>query len=348
MTPARFERRVAAALPAGRAGRILAAVSGGADSVAMVRALQRLQSGRDFQLYAAHLNHRLRGDASDGDAIWVERLCRELNVTLRVEKTDVLTAGPGGAIEETARRLRYGFLTETARTFDCPWVAAAHTADDQAETILHHILRGTGLAGLRGMPAERVLADAQPSTLDESAIRNPQSTIQLIRPLLELRRSDVEAYLEALGQTHRQDATNTDRQFTRNRIRHVLLPLLREQFNPRVEDALLRLSQQARESAGALDSVAVDLLSAAALEITPEICRLDRKPLRNAHPHLVRCALVLLWDRAGWPRQTMGFDDWQRAAALIHKDGALTLPGNIDARTRGNALVLRRGVTSPN
>lgn len=330
MNVSQFEHSVAAALP-GDGARVLAAVSGGADSVALLRALHRLQAEGRFELHAAHFNHGLRGAASDADARWVADVCRQLGVPITLDGVDEDTPGRMGSIEEEARHRRYAFLIETARHTGAPFVATAHTADDQVETVLHHVVRGTGLAGLGGMPAARGLAWRD---------GNPQTT--LIRPLLRLRRADVEAYLQALGQDYRQDATNADEQFTRNRIRHTLLPLLREQFNPRVDEALLKLSQQARQAADALDSVAAALLAAAALQIAPEICRLDRAALREAHPHLVRCALVLLWDRAGWPRQMMAFDDWQRTAALASEEGALTLPGNIDARTRGNALVLRR------
>ena len=329
MTPTDFDRRIAAALPNCGELRILVAVSGGADSVGMLLALNSLRSATAVELrklHAAHFNHRLRGEESDADAAWVGHLCRDLDVEITIG-----SAALTGSSEESARNQRYEFLAQTAREIGYGFVATAHTADDQAETILHHVLRGTGVAGLRGMPAERRLGESDKGEF-----------IRLIRPMLGLHRSDVEEYLGSLGQSFREDRTNVDEQFTRNRIRHSLLPLLREQFNPRVDEALLKLSQQAGEATEALECLAADLLDRAVLEQTGAICRLNRNVLQKAHPSLVRWALVRLWDRAQWPRQMMSFDDWHRTAALVHETGAVTLPGNIDVRPRGDTLILRR------
>src|SRR5205823_11908216 len=126
--------------------------------------------------------------------------------------------GSGRGIEETARDERYRFLEVTAVAIGCRAIATAHTADDQAETILHHVLRGTGLAGLRGIPRARELA----------------SGITLIRPLLDLERSVVLDYLAKIGQDFRDDASNRDEAYTRNRIRHQLLPLLAREYNPHI------------------------------------------------------------------------------------------------------------------
>ena len=141
--------------------------------------------------------------------------------------------------EESARDVRYVYLQQVATEQHCGFVAVAHTADDQVETLLHHILRGTGLAGLRGMPAEREFGESR-----------------LIRPLLTVRRADVEAYLTAIDQPFRSDATNAEERFTRNRIRHILLPLLRERFNPQVDAALLRLGEQAQDTTRVLHAIA--------------------------------------------------------------------------------------------
>jgi len=341
VTPLEFEHRVESGLAVEVANRhVLAAVSGGADSVALLRALDRLRKKLNFKLSAAHLDHGLRGEFSSGDARFVERLCRGIGVPLVVESVSVpaRVAETGETVEEAARICRYAFLRRTAVERDCEFVAVAHTADDQIETILHHILRGTGLSGLRGMPAVRELE--MQKTADDAA--HSSSVVFLIRPLLAVRRDDVEDYLRDLSQEFRRDVSNSDVQFTRNRIRGTLLPMLRREFNPRVEEALLRLGGQAGETAELVEQLAADLLEESLLEARGGICRLDRSPLRETAPLLVRTALMLLWKRMKWPRQRMGFAEWERTAELVRAGGAASLPEGIDARTRGEMLVVRR------
>src|SRR5690606_3294884 len=146
----------------------------------------------------------------------------------------------------------------------------------QAETVLHQMLRGTGLAGLRGMPVQRPLEPGEAT---------------LIRPLLNASRSDVLDFLDRLDQPFLRDATNNELDYTRNRIRHALLPLLREQFNPRVQEALSRLSQQARQVQDLVDDLAADLLASAVSDSTADCVVLNVAPLRSARRHLVREAL---------------------------------------------------------
>ena len=196
--------------------RLSVAVSGGADSVALLRGLSALQEELSLELIAGHVDHGLRA-ASSHDAAWVAAQCAELGVPLELRMADVpaLVAARGGGIEETARRARYELLTQIAVESGCRFLAVGHVADDQAETILHHLLRGTGLNGLRGLPQVRDLG----------------SGVRLIRPLLQLRREEARLYLDEIGQEFREDASNVDLSFTRNRIRRLLLPLLREEFN---------------------------------------------------------------------------------------------------------------------
>jgi len=332
LDPTEFEQRVAASLPADIAGgRVVVAVSGGADSVCLLRVLHTLQRPMQLALFAAHFNHGWRGAESDTDASFVAELCGSLGITLfrrdalLSEDSESRLNATSRVNEETAREERYDFLHRVATDENCRFVAVAHTADDQVETVLHHILRGTGLAGLRGMPLERDFDGAR-----------------LIRPLLTLRRTEVESYLAAIGQPFRVDATNADERFTRNRLRHILLPLLREQFNPQVDDALLRLAEQARDATRVLHAVAAELLDEALLELTPTVCRLRRDVLIAADPELVRTALMLLWQRAGWPRGKMTREDWRRAAKLVDCDGAVTLPGGIDVSSRVGVVGIRR------
>jgi tRNA(Ile)-lysidine synthase len=313
---------------------IVLGVSGGADSVALLRAVAMLHCSKS-QIVVAHLDHQLRRESAD-DAAWVERLTDSLGLPVCIERQDIAAAADraGTGLEETARRCRYDFLARVAEDRNCRWVAVAHTADDQAETVLHQLLRGSGLAGLRGMPQQRPLEPSQ-----------GRGERILIRPLLNVSRSDVLDFLARLNQQYLIDATNEELAHTRNRIRHELLPLLRQQFNPRVQEALVRLAAQAREAQDLVDELAADLLLSAVSEATPDRVMLNVASLRGARRHLVREALRLLFTRQEWPRRRMGFDAWDRLADLAQTAQApksLTLPDGIAARYRRGVLTIER------
>jgi tRNA(Ile)-lysidine synthase len=279
-------------------------------------------------LCVAHFNHRLRGEESGRDALWLQSLCSELEIPLTLGSEDVreLSISRGTGIEETARKIRYEFLCRTARELGCAYVAVAHTADDQVETILHHILRGTGLPGLKGMPRMRLL----------------EHPIILVRPLLEITRRQIENYLMELKQNFREDVTNWDETFTRNRIRHNLLPLLRKDYNPQMDEALLRLSQQAEDVQRTVEDLATRLLEESVEDRSDTMCRINCQTLSEHPKHLIRECFSLLWKQQNWPRQYMGFVEWNRLAELVVQEGTQTFPGNVEARRRGNLLALRR------
>lgn len=312
---------------------ILVAVSGGADSVALLLGLLKIRARANLKLVAAHLNHCLRGNESDNDAVWVQELCDGLGVPLVIDRQDVAQlAGESTTVgvsknggEELARNVRYEFLLNSAIAQNCSCIATAHSADDQVETILHHILRGTSISGLTGMPVQRDLSE----------------DVSLFRPMLNIRREQVEAFLISVDQKFRSDHTNQNIEYTRNRLRHSLLPEIRENINPRVDQALLRLSDQARELNDTLDELANSLLQQAVLEQTPTLCKLDCQTLSVQPDYLVRHCFVSLWKRQHWPRQRMGAVEWKALANLVHtSSGGRSFPGNIQASRRNNLLVL--------
>lgn len=307
--------------------RVLTGVSGGPDSVALLLGLAELQ----IDVHAAHVHHGWRGAAADADAAWVAELGQRFGVPVEIlTMTPELRAEQAAkSLEEGARDARYRLLTDAAVRHGCALVAVGHTADDQVETVLHHILRGTGLAGLGGMPAERRLTDA----------------IRLIRPLLTVSRADVLAFLAERNQPFRVDATNADVALTRNRLRLDLLPELREKFNPQVDAALLRLSGQAAETVSVLDELAARLLVDVLLDETDSGCRLDARRLSQSPDALIRQTLRQLWIRRNWPRQEMGQREWQRLADLVRESGAVDLPGGIHARRETGPLVIARRTT---
>ena len=191
--------------------------------------------------------------------------------------------------------------SRSARESGAAWVATGHTADDEAETVLHRLLRGTGLRGLAGIPNRRELA----------------VDVDLVRPLLKVRRQEVLAFLEEMGQPFCLDSTNEDRRFTRSRLRHDLLPLLAAQFNPAVVDVLCRLAEQAGEAQVFVENHANALLSAAELPGAGGMVVLDVRRIAAAEPLLAREALRLLWERERLPLGEMGFEAWQSVMEVV-------------------------------
>ena len=317
----------------GVAGRGVVAVSGGADSVALLRAL--VDAGADRPV-VAHFNHRLRGGESDGDEAFVRGLAGRLGLEFRATARDLAAeaAGAGENLEAAARRLRYDWLRAAAGQSGAAWIATGHTANDQAETVLHRLIRGTGIQGLRGIAGVRPPA-ASPETGD---------SVRIIRPLLTVTRREVLAYLETLGQPYRTDSSNADTRFTRNRIRHELLPLLAT-FNPEIVAVLGRLAGQADEAFGQLRADAAGLLAAAERPRAGDVLILDAAALAAAPPHRARDALRLVWEREGWPANGMTFAHWDRAAAIARGDHpAADFPDGVHVRRAGRVVQLSRRV----
>jgi len=331
-----LEQEIAAAWPTSRWSdlTVLVAVSGGADSVALLRCLHAVRNPGPGRLIAAHFNHGLRGTDSEADERFVCELCQSLEVSCHVGRPSSGLQSAGEGLEAAARDARYEYLTTTAEQLGARYVATAHTADDQAETILHHVLRGTGLSGMAGMRATRMLSPA----------------VTLVRPMLEIHRSEVLAYLAALDQPFREDDSNADLQFTRNRIRRELLPLLTRNYSPAVVESLVRLGKLAADARDVIDGLSERIVERALIECNPNWVVLDCRQLADEHRHLVRDALMNVWRRQSWPMQSMGFVEWDLLAGMAiapeNSDdagpAAQTLPGAISARRVRNELVLAR------
>jgi len=249
--------------------RWLLAVSGGPDSMAMLHGLIMLRKKGQLELaglHIAHLNHQLRGADSDADAEFVRQQARQLQIEVTVDSIDVAGAAreSGESIEVAARRLRYLFLAGAARGNNCNKIALAHNADDNVETILHRILRGTGIRGLAGMPAVRELTDIE-----------GQSELTIVRPLLSTPRCEIEAFVKQHDIKFRLDRSNLSDEYTRNRIRNELLPLLREKYNPDIGTALLQLGHIAGDFSEILSSDAVGVLNEVTLNREPDCLTLD-------------------------------------------------------------------------
>lgn len=249
---------------------LIVAVSGGADSLCLLGALLDLREVGDTrapgELIVATLDHGLRGAAGAEDARWVAALAEALGLRCYSQSVDTraLAEEQHLSLEQAARRLRYAFLGAVARETNAARICVAHTQDDQAETLLLHLLRGSGLNGLSGM---------RPLNND------------IARPLLGVTRARTEAYCKARGWLPREDASNLDERYTRNGIRHSLLPMLAT-YNPQIRSALARTAASLAEDADLLASVTGEAWDEAVRQSEPGKVTLDLATLQAAHPAL--------------------------------------------------------------
>ena len=304
-----FESRLEQAWPAARWHdfTVLVAVSGGADSIGLLCGLARLKSGGSGQLLAAHFNHALRGAESDADERFVSKLADRLGLACRIGRA---APGPldktgGDGLEAAARQARYEFLQSIAATVGARYVVTAHTADDQVETIVQRIFRGTGLGGLAGMRRARPLG--------------PAAT--LIRPLLGIGRDGVRSYLQSIGQPWREDSTNARTDATRNWLRHELIPSACRQVNPAAPAAILRLGHLAAEAQELVEQLAASLAERA-IVLTPDrslVCQCEL--LAGQSRYLVREMFIHAWRERGWPEQSMGYSEWDALAEMALATG---------------------------
>jgi tRNA(Ile)-lysidine synthase len=314
---------------------VVVGVSGGVDSVAMLRVLHQLsvEPSRRYRLAVAHLDHGLRDQAA-ADARFVAELARTLGLPYFGRQCDVrahaLATGQG--IEQAGRQLRYDFLFETARQLESVCVAVGHHADDNAETVLHRILRGTSLHGLKGIAIRRRLLAGE--------------DVELARPLLACRRSDIELYARQEGLTWREDASNADIHYRRNFIRHELLSAIREKFNARADEALLRLAQHAAEIDAFLASQAQALLAAAAVAAPSDgqtvEASFDANRLALADPAVQAYAIRQILEQAGLPMRAVGQQQICELRGMFSADGprTLSLGGSFAARREGGRFVV--------
>ena len=223
---------------------VLVGVSGGPDSLCLLHVLRQLADELSIRLHAAHLHHGIRGQDADEEAAFVADTCQKWQIDCTVERADVpaVALQRGIALEEAARQVRYTFLGRLARSLGSRSVAVPHNADDQVETILMHLLRGSGLAGLRGMRPCVWLDEMRLGTGDGPTTPPPESRIRLLRPLLAVPRADIESYCATHNLQPRVDRSNLDITYFRNRLRHELLPLL-QSYNPNIREGLLRTAE---------------------------------------------------------------------------------------------------------
>lgn len=311
---------------------VVVGVSGGPDSMALLHLLVELNRRMDWQLrpHIAHFNHHLRGEEAEQDAGFVQAAADDMSLPCSIGERHIqeLADQESGSIEEVARRERYAFFDRVCLKVGARVLAVAHQANDNAETILHRVLRGTGLRGLAGIPRSRPLA--------------PGSEVRLIRPLLRVSRQQVLAYLADQGVAYREDRTNLSNEPMRNRIRNLLLPQIEDSFNPQVTDALLRLSEQAtwleeflRETVQRTFETLI--ISRTDQELTLNAAALARKS-RIVQTEIVRLAYISF----GLGEADLGFSHLVSALDLISDPASgrhTQLPGGMMVEKRYHQLI---------
>ncbi len=328
----RFIQRQAL-LPDG--ARILVGVSGGPDSLALLHALRALGPACGWHLHAAYLHHGLRPEA-EAEARFVAEAASAWGLGCTIAGADVgaVAAQPGVSVEEAARQLRYAFLAETATRLGAGFVAVGHHADDQAETVLMHLLRGSGLAGLRGMLPSVPLSSLRLNALPPE--RRPDAgQVRLVRPWLETPRAEIMAYCRANALEPLFDASNDDLGLFRNRLRHQALPLLR-QFNPNLTAVLARTAAALQGDFEALDEQRRGLWQQLA-QVQPGSVAFDlaafRRLARGDQRALLRRAIAVLqpdWRDINWAHSE-GLLDVLAAAAGAASGGPYPLVGGLAA-----------------
>jgi tRNA(Ile)-lysidine synthase len=308
------------------------AVSGGPDSVALTHVcVGLLREGNLPRLVLAHMNHLLRGEESDADEAFIQQLptlwqmADDFRLQCRMTRIDVaaIAKAERGNLESIARRERYGWLTQLAREERAAWIATGHSADDQAETVLFRLLRGSGVLGMGGMAERRPLDDG----------------VCLIRPLLTTRRQALLDYLHERQIPCRVDSSNRDLRFTRNRLRLELLPRLEADFNPAVVDVLCRLAGQSQELSGEIVIQADKLRLEAEMPRAGAMLVFSKAKLQEASTNLVREMFRLVWRREGWPMGEMDFERWNWLVEIVREvRPACDFPGKIHARRVGGVV----------
>ncbi|MDB6072497.1 MAG: lysidine tils n: trna(ile)-lysidine synthetase [Verrucomicrobiaceae bacterium] len=305
--------------------RCLIGVSGGRDSTVLLHVLYGLGYKK---LVVCHVNHALRGKASTQDAAFVKRLAERLGFAFEGIKMDValLATERKASVETIAREVRLEFFASMARKYRCPRVLLAHHAEDQAETVLMRVLRGTGIGGLAGMS-------------EESGMTAGKTKLVLLRPMLNVRRREIDAYVETHGIAFREDATNAETKATRNRMRHDLLPVISEAMGQDVTPMLARLARIARRDD--------DLLSGMSAELAGKVVQADGSLVLTVEFKAAHLALqhrvIHEWLQA-CEVSSLTNEAVEAAVRLItQRDPArINLPGGLQLRRKAGRLMMAR------
>jgi tRNA(Ile)-lysidine synthase len=316
-----------------RGDHLLVAVSGGPDSVALLRAMVILSSEYGLQLTTAHLNHGLRGAEAKREEEFVKSLCTGMGIACICKTVDIrlLQKGRGMSLEEIGREERYRFLGEAAETCGAQKIATGHHRDDQAETVLINLLRGCGLEGLKGIP--------------------PMRDGRIIRPLLHVGREEILEFLNREGLTYMTDSSNLSPLFLRNRIRHELIPELTLKYNPGIVEALSHTAEIIRKDDDYLQAVVRQILCQWRIVPGAAEMKLPLSALLDLHVALQGRVIKYLLESAALPGHGIGYRHIEAVLAFArkprHHRASLDLPGLTHVERDGDLLKIFRVSSRP-
>lgn len=317
--------------------RVLVSVSGGPDSVCMLHILKELSVPLELQLFVFHLDHLIRGESSHQDAQFVKELAAGMGIPSFILSFDVprYRRISGLSLQESARRVRLRLLARTAEKIKASKVALGHNSDDQVETILMRIIRGTGPEGLTGM-----------SMVSRIPVPGNRQAV-IIRPLLEIPRKEIERYCRENQISYREDSSNLKTVYRRNKIRLELIPYLEEQYNPQIRDALLNMSRSLHRENGFMEEQALLAFSEVLLEESEDRVILRGSRLIKYHPALQVRIFRMGLDRLKGNLTAVGYNHLESIFKLLHggaPHGSLNLPGGIIVKKCYNRLHFLQGL----
>jgi tRNA(Ile)-lysidine synthase len=315
---------------------LVVGVSGGPDSVALLHALRDLVSTKT-SLVVAHIDHRLRGADSDGDREFVQSLAHRWNLPCEVVRLADQTVTPPRPSEERLRKARHRHLRAIAQSRGASWIVTGHHADDVVETLLHRLLRGSGPRGLASI----------------APIRAITPTLSLAHPLLSVNRAEILRYLASNGLEYRTDLSNDSDFYTRNRIRHQLLPFLREfAGSANLDQRLWSTANQIREAYELVETSARSWLASGNISDDRKTVEFASTAFFEVPWCVVREGLVQIWHACGWPLQEMTARHWDRLQRFLQANEPSThprrmqLPGSIDVTMRRARVRFTRNETT--
>ncbi|MBN2097514.1 MAG: tRNA lysidine(34) synthetase TilS [Candidatus Omnitrophica bacterium] len=308
--------------------RVVVAVSGGPDSVALVHLLNRLRKKWLIELHLAHLNHCLRENEADTDQLFVKKLAQRLKLPLTCASIEVKNFARENklSLEEAARKARYEFLLQVAQENQAAKISLGHNLDDQAETVLMRFLRGSGVSGLRGIPATRKLDNCL-----------------IIRPLIEIKRKQIIQFLSSKKIPFRIDSSNLNNIFLRNRVRNQLLPLLEKDFNPKIKELLVNLAENLYYD--------FDFLEQKALEEFKAVCTnravngkviVNTKKFSSLHQALQKLVVRLAVKKLKGDIRSIDYRHWKELQDLFNnrpQQAIVDLPAGISVAKQAEHLV---------
>jgi tRNA(Ile)-lysidine synthase len=296
---------------------IVVGVSGGPDSLCLLHLLNQMQANLPLTVTAAHLNHQLRGEQAQADADFVANIAARWHIPLYTDTADVaaLATARKQSIEEAARQARYAFLWRVAARVGAVKIAVGHNADDQVETVLMHFLRGSGLLGLRGMLPQTDIAQLRLHSADIAGLTQTDAPI-IIRPLLATPRQDIEAYCREHGLSPRQDATNQDTTYFRNRLRHELIPYL-ESYNPNIRQIVGHTAQVIAADAELLQHQLDECWSQIVTTVDANRVEINLSQWQNLPPSLKRSTLRRAVQHLRRHLRDISFEHIETAANII-------------------------------